>query len=119
MMEIAWNDREPIYRQLYERLVVLILDGTFPAGESLPSVRQVAAEHRINPLTVSKAYQLLVDDGVVEKRRGLGMFVTTDAASQLMQSERRLFLDEEWPSVREKIMRLGLSAVDLLETLDE
>ncbi|MFT7685626.1 MAG: GntR family transcriptional regulator [Candidatus Azotimanducaceae bacterium] len=113
-MNISWNDKDPIYRQLHDRIVELMLEGTFTDGDSLPSVRQLASDHRINPITVSKALQMLVDDGLVEKRRGLGMFVLDGAGSTLKQDERERFLDEEWPVICEKINRLGLSNEELL-----
>ncbi len=113
-MPIHWNDKDPIYRQLHDRIVALILEGVFVDGDALPSVRQLASDHRINPITVSKAMQLLVDDGLVEKRRGLGMFVGEGAREKLTELERNRFLDEEWPYIREKISRLGLSSEELL-----
>lgn len=112
-MTITWNDNVPIYRQLRERVVAMILDGVLNEGDALPSVRQVAADYQINPLTVSKAYQELVDDQLVEKRRGLGMFVTEGAREALLESERKRFLREEWPALFARIERLGLN----LETL--
>lgn len=115
-MQISWNDKDPIYRQLRDRLVELMLEGIYTDGEALPSVRQVATEQRINPLTVSKAYQLLVDDDLVEKRRGLGMYIKTGAAEQLRSQERARFLAEEWPLVLERIERLGLTVTELLES---
>jgi GntR family transcriptional regulator len=113
-MNISWNDKDPIYRQLKDRILEMILEGVFVEGESLPSVRQLASEHRINPLTVSKAMQMLVDDDVVEKRRGLGMFVREGAKSTLIATERNKFLNEEWPSILSKIERLGLTTDELL-----
>jgi GntR family transcriptional regulator len=113
-MDEHWNDTRPIYRQLRDRVVAMILDGVLKEGEPLPSVRTVSAEHRVNPLTVLKGYQQLVDDGLVEARRGLGMFVKDGAAKQLLQIERDRFLNEEWPRVRETIDRLGLSPEELL-----
>ncbi|MCH8257179.1 MAG: GntR family transcriptional regulator [Proteobacteria bacterium] len=114
-MEISWNDKDPIYRQLHDRLVEMILEGIYGNGDSLPSVRQLSADHRINPITVSKAFQLLVDEGVVEKKRGLGMYVMTGAREKLAEDEKKLFLTEEWPRLLEKIARLGLSVGELLE----
>ena len=108
-----WNDTQPIYRQLRDRVVVMILDGQLKEGDPLPSVRTVSAEHRVNPLTVLKGYQQLVDEGLVEARRGLGMFVRDGAAKELLQGERERFLNEEWPRVRESIDRLGLSQQEL------
>jgi len=117
-MEISWNDKDPIYRQLHDRLVEMILEGIYRNGDSLPSVRQISADHRINPITVSKAFQLLVDEGVVEKKRGLGMYVMTGAREKLAQDEKKHFLTEEWPRLLEKIERLGLSVDELLEEGD-
>jgi GntR family transcriptional regulator len=113
-MDREWNDSEPIYRQLRDRVVAMILDGVLKEGDPLPSVRNVAAEYRVNPLTVLKSYQQLVDDQLVEKRRGLGMFVNAGARNLLMHGERQKFLDEQWPRVYATIQRLGLRAEDLL-----
>jgi GntR family transcriptional regulator len=109
-----WNDSQPIYRQLRDRVVAMILDGVLSEGDPLPSVRTVAAEYRVNPLTVLKGYQELVDEQLVEKRRGLGMFINAGARDLLLQGERQRFLAEEWPRVRETIQRLGLTARELL-----
>ncbi len=114
-MTIAWNDSTPIYRQLRDRVVAMILDGVLKQGDALPSVRQVAADFQINPITVSKAYQELVDENLVEKRRGLGMYVTEGARSALMKSERDRFLTEEWPPLFARLTRLGLSLQDLMD----
>src|SRR5215813_4032432 len=103
-----WNDSQPIYRQLRDRVVAMILDGALKEGDALPSVRNVAAEYRINPLTVLKGYQELVDEELVEKRRGLGMFVKGGARDLLLQGERRKFLAEEWPRIYATMQRLGL-----------
>ena len=111
-----WDDAQPIYRQLHDRVVVMILDGVIAEGEALPSVRQVAADYRLNPLTVLKGYQQLVDEGLVEKRRGMGLYVTTGAKATLLQGERERFLSSEWPKVRARIARLGLSTAELLAT---
>ena len=113
-MTITWNDSVPIYRQLRERVVAMILDGALNEGDPLPSVRQVAADFQINPLTVSKAYQELVDDQLVEKRRGLGMFVIDGAREALLKSERERFLREEWPALFARLQRLGLDLKTLL-----
>ena len=113
-MSVTWNDNVSIYRQLRERVVAMILDGALHEGDALPSVRQVAADYQINPLTVSKAYQELVDEQLVEKRRGLGMFVTEGAHSALLKSEREYFLREEWPRLRARIERMGLDVEKLL-----
>jgi GntR family transcriptional regulator len=113
-MEREWNDRQPIYRQLRDRIVAMILDGVLNEGDPLPSVRNVAAEYRVNPLTVLKGYQELVGEQLVEARRGVGMFVNAGARELLLKSERRRFLAEQWPQVHETIERLGLSAEELL-----
>jgi GntR family transcriptional regulator len=113
-MDPQWDDSLPIYRQLRDRVVAMILEGVLKEGDPLPSVRNVAAEFRLNPLTVLKGYQQLVDEQLVEKRRGLGMFVTTGARNALMKDERQRFLEEEWPKVYATIQRLGLTATDLL-----
>ncbi len=112
-MTVNWNDNTPIYRQLRDRVVAMILDGVLKPGDALPSVRQVAADFQLNPITVSKAYQELVDEQLVDKRRGLGMYVTEGAREQLLASERERFLREEWPELRERLKRLGLD-VDVL-----
>lgn len=114
-IDTEWNDREPIYRQLRDFVVTMILDGTLPEGDSLPSVRRMAAEFRLNPLTVLKTYQLLVGEGLVESRRGRGMFVNPGARHLLLASERERFLQEEWPRVFDTLHRLGLSAEELLK----
>ena len=113
-MDLEWNDNQPIYRQLRDRVVAMILDGALKEGDALPSVRTVAAEYRVNPLTVLKGYQELVDEQLVEKRRGLGMFVNTGARDLLLKGERQKFLTEEWPRVHATIQRLGLKAEELL-----
>lgn len=115
MTAIQWSDGAPIYRQLKDRVIAMMLDGLLKPGDALPSVRQVAAEYQLNPITVSRAYQELADEALVEKRRGLGMYVTEEAAKKLMGSERDRFLHEEWPLVMERIQRLGLSMQELLE----
>jgi GntR family transcriptional regulator len=115
MTTITWNDGAPIYRQLKERVVAMMLDGVLKPGDALPSVRQVAAEYQLNPITVSRAYQELADEALVEKRRGLGMYVTEEASKKLLASERDRFLRDEWPLVLERIKRLGLAMEDLLE----
>lgn len=113
-MDPEWNDSQPIYRQLRDRVVAMILEGRLKAGDPLPSVRSVATESRVNPLTVLKAYQQLVDEDLVEKRRGLGMYVNAGAPEVLLSAERRRFLDEQWPQTHATIRRLGLSLEDLL-----
>ena len=114
MAAIEWSDGAPIYRQLKDRVVAMLLDGILKPGDALPSVRQVAAEYQLNPITVSRAYQELADEAIVEKRRGLGMYVTEGASEKLLTSERERFLQEEWPLVLERIQRLGLSLDRLL-----
>jgi GntR family transcriptional regulator len=114
-MDREWNDNQPIYRQLRDRVVAMILDGVMKEDDPLPSVRNVAAEYRVNPLTVLKGYQELVDEELVEKRRGLGMFVKTGARDLLLQGERRKFLAEEWPRIYATMQRLGLKPEDLLD----
>ncbi|KRA52718.1 GntR family transcriptional regulator [Pseudoxanthomonas sp. Root65] len=116
MAPIQWSDGAPIYRQLKDRVIAMMLDGILKPGDALPSVRQVAAEYQLNPITVSRAYQELADEALVEKRRGLGMFVTDEAAKKLRGSERERFLTEEWPAVAERIERLGLSIEELLQS---
>ncbi|MBV2208177.1 MAG: GntR family transcriptional regulator [Thermomonas sp.] len=115
MTAVEWSDGAPIYRQLKERVVAMMLDGALKPGDALPSVRQVAAEYQLNPITVSRAYQELVDEQLVEKRRGLGMFVTDGANARLLSSERERFLTEEWPQMLERIQRLGLTIDELLD----
>jgi GntR family transcriptional regulator len=117
-METNWNDSLPIYRQLRDRVVAMILEGVLNDGDPLPSVRSVAAEYRLNPLTVLKGYQQLVDEKLVEKRRGRGMFVTDGARRALMKDERQLFLEEEWPKIASRIQRLGFEPKELLDKLD-
>jgi GntR family transcriptional regulator len=113
-MDREWNDSQPIYRQLRDRVVAMILDGMLKEGDPLPSVRNVAAEYRLNHLTVLKGYQQLVDEQLVESRRGLGMFINAGARKLLLQAERQKFLAEEWPRVHATIQRLGLKAEELL-----
>ncbi|MGH8030478.1 MAG: GntR family transcriptional regulator [Arenimonas sp.] len=113
-MSIAWNDNAPIYRQLKDRVVGMMLDGILKPGDALPSVRQIAAEYQLNPITVSRAYQELADEALVEKRRGLGMYVTDGARDKLLSSERERFLRDEWPLVMERIQRLGLDPEQLI-----
>src|SRR2546423_1977974 len=113
-MDREWNDSQPIYRQLRDRVVAMILDGVLKEGDPLPSVRNVAAEYRVNPLTVLKGYQQLVDEGLVESRRGLGMFINAGARKLLLQGERQKVLGEEWPRIFAIIQRLRLEAEELL-----
>jgi GntR family transcriptional regulator len=116
MTAIQWSDGAPIYRQLKERVIAMMLDGVLKPGDALPSDRQVAAEYQLNPITVSRAYQELADEALVEKRRGLGMYVTEEASKKLLASERERFLHEEWPLVLERIQRLGLTTEQLLKS---
>ena len=118
-MTAQWNDSQPIYWQLKERTIAMILDGTLAEGQALPSVRTVASEFQLNPITVSKSYQTLVDEQLVEKRRGLGMFVCAGAKKQLMESERQKFLTEEWPAMVNRIGQLGLDVNKLLQSGSE
>ena len=115
-MTTGWNDNTPIYRQLKERVIGMMLDGALKPGDALPSVRQVAAEYQLNPITVSKAYQELVDDNLVEKRRGIGMYVSEGASEKLLASERERFVREEWPAMVERIRRLGIDIEQLLRS---
>ncbi|MDX1460128.1 MAG: GntR family transcriptional regulator [Xanthomonadales bacterium] len=118
-MSVHWNDSQPIYWQLKDRTIAMILDGTLAEGDALPSVRTVAAEFQLNPITVSKSYQALVDEGLVEKRRGLGMFVCEGAREKLIASEREKFIKEEWPATLDRIRQLGLDAADLLDSAEQ
>lgn len=115
-MNPTWSDDQPIYRQLRDRMVAMILEGAIAEGQALPSARTVSAEYRINHLTVLKAYQELSDDGIVESRRGVGLFVNPGARERLLRSERRRFLEEEWPRIRAVIQRLGLKPDELLRS---
>ena len=114
-MDPNWNDSQPIYRQLRDRVVEMILEDVLGDGDALPSVRSVAAEYRLNPLTVLKGYQELVDEGLVEKKRGRGMFIKEGARSSLLTGERKQFVEEQWPAVVATIRRLGLDLDDLLQ----
>jgi len=117
-MDPKWNEDQPIYRQLRDRVVAMILEDVLTDGDALPSVRNVAAEYRLNPLTVLKGYQELVDEGLVEKKRGRGMFVNEGAKDRLLRAERQRFLDKEWPKVIASINRLGLDANELLQNAE-
>jgi len=117
-MDPKWNEDLPIYRQLRDRVVAMILEGVLGDGDALPSVRNVAAEYRLNPLTVLKGYQELVDEGLVEKKRGRGMFVTDGAQKQLLKDERKRFLEREWPQIVATITRLGLETDQLLREIN-
>ena len=118
-MVAQWNDSQPIYWQLKERTIAMILDGTLSEGDALPSVRTVASEFQLNPITVSKSYQALVDEDLVEKRRGLGMFVKEGAHARLVQSEREKFITEEWPATVRRIKHLGLDIGELVRKAQE
>ena len=118
-MDHEWNANQPIYRQLRDRIIAMILDRVLNEGDPLPSVRNVAAEYRVNPLTVLKAYQQLADENLVEKRRGLGMFINAGARASLLAVERQRFLSEEWPVITATIQRLGLTPQDLLTSARE
>jgi len=118
-MTTQWNDSQPIYWQLKERTIAMILDGTLAEGDALPSVRTVASDFHLNPITVSKSYQALVDDELVEKRRGLGMYVREGATQKLTDSERQKFLTEEWPAMLTRIQQLGLDIDELLQPTKE
>src|SRR5476649_977672 len=116
-MNREWNDSQPIYRQLRDRVIAMILDGALNEGDPLPSVRNVAAEYRVNPLTVLKSFQQLVDEQLVEKKRGLGMFINTGARNLLLLGERQKFLAEQWPGIHATIQRLGLTPNELMEAV--
>jgi GntR family transcriptional regulator len=116
---VEWNDKQPIYRQLRDLVIERIMDGSFAEGEAVPSVRQVAADYKINHLTVGKAYQELVDAGLLEKRRGLGMFVTAGAREALTDDEQQRFLDEEVPAFAERVRMLGMDMTDVVQLLLE
>lgn len=115
-VDAQWDESQPIYRQLRDRVVAMVLEGVLKEGEALPSMRQVATEYRLNPLTVMKAYQQLADEGLVEKRRGLGMFVAQGASVALLKDERERFLATDWPKIHATILRLGLSPEELLKS---
>jgi len=118
-MDSEWNDSQPIYRQLRDRVVAMILDGLLNEGDPLPSVRNVAAEYRVNPLTVLKAYQQLVGEELVETRRGLGMFVNSGARDLLLKAERQKFLTDRWPAIAATIQRLGITPKELLKAANK
>ncbi len=118
-MQNDWNDNQPIYIQLREKVIGLILDEVLKDGDALPSVRTVSAEYRVNPITVSKAYQTLVDDDLITKKRGLGMFVEDGARTKLLESEKQKFIQQEWPAILRRIERLGLAADELLAAKSE
>lgn len=118
MLSPDWTDDQPIYRQLKDKLVSAIIDGSLKEGEPLPSVRTISVDMQINPITASKAYQELVNDGLVEKRRGLGMYVVEGAREKVLGTERKRFLDEEWPRIVERIRGLGLDVGELLQAVE-
>ncbi|MCG8432789.1 MAG: GntR family transcriptional regulator [Gammaproteobacteria bacterium] len=118
-MDPNWNDNQPIYRQLRDKVVAMILEGVLKDGDSLPSVRSVAADYQLNPLTVLKGYQELVDEDLVEKRRGLGMFVREGAKDKLLTNERDKFVQEDWPVIIKTIRRLGLKPENLLNAVEQ
>ncbi|WP_457676717.1 GntR family transcriptional regulator [Thiolapillus sp.] len=118
-MDTQWRDDQPIYLQLQERIKRMILDGSLAEGEALPSVRKVAAQFQVNPMTVMKSYQALVDDGLVEKRRGRGMFCTEGARARLMEQEKLHFISEEWPRIVDQMRRLGIEPEQLLGALSK
>jgi GntR family transcriptional regulator len=118
-MDLEWNDSQPIYRQLRDHVVALILDGVLKEGDPLPSVRNVSAEYRVNPITVMKAYEQLVDEELVETKRGRGMFIKPGARHLLLESERKKFLADQWPRICATIQRLGLSPEELLDAAAE
>ena len=115
-MTIGWNDNAPIYRQLKERVIGMLLDGLLQPGDALPSVRQVASDYQVNPITVARAYQELVDAMLIEKRRGLGMYVMAGASEKLLASERKRFIEEEWPALLERVRRLDLDLEQLMQS---
>ena len=114
MVETQWREDQPIYLQLRDRVKAMILDGSLAEGEALPSVRKVAGQFQVNPITVMKAFQLLVDDGIVEKRRGIGMYCREGARSRLLEQEKMQFITEEWPRIVTRMRRLGIAPADLL-----
>src|SRR5438270_1237256 len=116
-MDREWNDNQPIYRQLRDRVVAMILDSVLKEGDPLPSVRTVAADYRLNPLTVMKSYQELVDEELVERRRGLGMFVRPAARDRLLKAEREKFLNDQWPKIAANIERLGITPKELVRAV--
>ncbi|TDR23201.1 GntR family transcriptional regulator [Marinicella litoralis] len=118
-MSFQWNDKEPIYLQLKDKIKEMVLSGDIVEGEALPSVRQVAIEYKVNPITVSKSYQILVDEHLVEKRRGLGMFVQKGAVEKLQVNENQQFINEDWPKILLKIQHLNLDTSQLINSLKE
>jgi len=114
-----WNDNTPIYQQLRDRIVSMIIEGELKEGEAVPSVRQVSSDYRINHLTVAKAYQELMAEGLLEKRRGIGMFVLGGAQQKLLKKEQEKFLTTEFPELLKRIRRLGISKQELTEMIDK
>jgi len=114
-----WDNKTPIYEQLKDKITAEIIEGAIKEGENIPSIRHIASLYRINPLTVSKAYQLLMDEDVVEKQRGLGLFVKPGAKNKLSSKQKKVFLTEEWPIIVKKIERLGVDKEELLTQLSQ
>ncbi|OYK80483.1 GntR family transcriptional regulator [Coxiella burnetii] len=112
---MRWDDKKPIYQQLRDKIVKAIIDGSYVEGEMIPSIRKISTEYQINPLTVSKAYQSLLDDNVIEKRRGLGMLVKAGARQRLLTQEKQYFLKKQWPQIKNKLERLGIDLKELLK----
>ncbi|MDF1761273.1 MAG: GntR family transcriptional regulator [Coxiellaceae bacterium] len=112
---MQWNNKQPIYQQLKDKIAVAIMDGSLQEGEAIPSIRQISADYAVNPITVSKAYQGLVDDEVIEKRRGLGMYVKRGAQKALLKLEKQRFLQQEWPQIKQRIGQLGFDIAELLK----
>ena len=109
----TWDTSTPIYQQLADLLAAHLLDGDPPEGEAMPSVRALASRYLLNPLTVNRALQALGDEGLIETRRGMGMYVTGGAHERLRSSERQRFLEQEWPRLRDRLRRLGIGADQL------
>ena len=114
-MTLRTHHEKPVYVRLRETIADAILSGKYKDGDPLPSVRALAAEEQANPLTVAKAYQGFQDEGLVTVKRGVGLFVAPGARAKLRDSERRRFVNEEWPAVRERMNRLGLDPAELLD----
>ena len=110
---MQWTNKQPIYLQLKDKITSQIVDGTIAEGDMITSIRQVSLDYQINPLTVSKAYQALVDDGILKKRRGLGMKVVSGAQKKLLTQQKRQFLEQEWPLLKEKLVRLHIDLKEL------
>lgn len=118
-MSHNWNDSQPIYLQLADQIKDMILNGDVAAGDALPSVRQLAMDYQVNPITVSKSYQILVDDNLVSKKRGLGMFVSDQAKVILQQQQRQDFIQKQWPDVLQKIEQLNIDTDALIKSLEK